>query len=127
MYSDRQFLLHFLLILTPTTWYKSLPFKWNSRLKQMENAFTSPTQQKIYQLKCNFHVACTLGIVIQVILHNAQNPITKAMCTFTVAMLSLTTVVVKEYSRKESDAVSLIFRLIQSSKHLDGKKSKSIF
>ncbi|CAL8093445.1 unnamed protein product [Orchesella dallaii] len=56
------------------------------------------------------------SIIIQVALADTETPTTKTMCTFTVAMLTLTTVIVKEYSTKDSDAISLIRRLIQSSR-----------
>lgn len=121
MYGDHQFLSHFLLILKPATIYGSLPFRWNKTTRQIEHAFTTQSQWRSYHLKCNLHVALTLVIIAQVALSKTQNPGMKAMCIFTVAMLTLTTVVVKEYSTKETDATSLMTRLIRSSRESHGK------
>lgn len=121
MYTEKQFLNHFLLLLKPAALYQSLPFSWNRKTKQIENAIKSPHQKKIYKFKCNLHVFLTAVIMIQVTLTNSQNPSTKAMCTFTVAMLFLTTVVVKEYSNWDQEAVSLLNRFIWSSREMTGK------
>ncbi len=121
MYREKQFLTHFLLLLKPAALYQSLPFSWNRKTKQIENAIKSPRQKKIYKFKCNLHVFLTAVIMIQVTLTNSQSPSTKAMCTFTVAMLFLTTVVVKEYSNWDQEAISLLNRFIWSSREMTGK------
>lgn len=120
MYSKDQFLQHFILLLKPATFYHSLPFIWRPDENLMKSSFPSPLKRSLYKFQCNLHVFFTISIIVQAVITNPQDPSTKSVCFFTVALLSFTSAVVKEYSTNYSDTTLLINRYIYSSRIYSG-------